>query len=153
MENWRKLSQNFHQILLHNKSYVYIFIFAFILLLDVGEIDSLYCIFPSSLFCTYLVRMDFFLGGSSLLDLTSDPSSSHTVAPPTSTESTTSEIASAMLDDELLSLGICLWAWANSVDPDEMLQNAASHQGLHCLPIIQQFLDTTSGSKLYLFKF
>ena len=37
--------------------------------------------------------------------------------------------------------------WANSVDPDEMLQNAASHQGLHCLPLIQQFLDTTSGSK------
>ena len=35
-------------------------------------------------------------------------------------------------------------AWANSVDPDEMLQNAASHQGLHCLPFIQQCLDTTS---------
>ena len=35
--------------------------------------------------------------------------------------------------------------------PNEMLQNAASHQGLHCLPHIQQFLDTTS--KLYLFKF
>ena len=44
-------------------------------------------------------------------------------------------------------------ASANSVDPDEMPQNAASHQGLHCLPLIQQFLDTTSGSKLYLFKF
>ena len=44
-------------------------------------------------------------------------------------------------------------AGANIVDPDEMLQNVASHQGLHCLPIIQQFLDTTSGSKLYLFKF
>ena len=44
-------------------------------------------------------------------------------------------------------------AWANSVDPDEMLQNAASHQGLNCLPLIQQFLDTTLGSKLYLFKF
>ena len=36
----------------------------------------------------------------------------------------------------------------NSVDPDEMPQNAASHQGLHCLLLIQQFLDTTSGSKL-----
>ena len=43
--------------------------------------------------------------------------------------------------------------WANSVNPDEMLQNAASHQGLHCLPLFQQFLDKTSGSKLYLFKF
>ena len=43
-------------------------------------------------------------------------------------------------------------AWANNVDPDERLQNAASHQGLHCLPLIQQFLGTTCGSKLYLFK-
>ena len=33
-------------------------------------------------------------------------------------------------------------AWANSVDPVETPQNAASHQGLHCLPLIQQFLDT-----------
>ena len=41
-------------------------------------------------------------------------------------------------------------AWANSIDPDE---NAASHQGLPCLPLIQQVLDTTSGSKFYLFKF
>ena len=32
-------------------------------------------------------------------------------------------------------------------------QNAASHLGLHCLPLIQQFLDTTSGSELYWFKF
>ena len=44
-------------------------------------------------------------------------------------------------------------AWANSVDPDETPQNAASHQGLHCFPLIQQFLDKISGSKLYLFKF
>ena len=29
----------------------------------------------------------------------------------------------------------------------------ASYQGLHCLPLIQLFLDTTVGSKLYLFKF
>ena len=43
--------------------------------------------------------------------------------------------------------------WANSVDPDETPQNAASHQGLLCLPIIQQFLDTVSDSTLYLFKF
>ena len=44
-------------------------------------------------------------------------------------------------------------AWANSVDPDEMPQNAASHQGLLCLRIVQQCLDTITGSKLYLFKF
>ena len=44
-------------------------------------------------------------------------------------------------------------AWTNSAEPDETPQNAASHQGLLCLPLIQQFLDTTSGSKLYLFKF
>ena len=44
-------------------------------------------------------------------------------------------------------------AWANGVDPDETPQNAASHQGLHCMPLIQQFLYTTSGSKVYLFKF
>ena len=37
------------------------------------------------------------------------------------------------------------------VDPDETLQNAASYQGLYYLPLIQQFLDTISGSKLYLF--
>ena len=39
---------------------------------------------------------------------------------------------------------------------DEMPQNAqnvASHLSLHGLPLIQQFLDKTSGSKLYLFKF
>ena len=44
-------------------------------------------------------------------------------------------------------------AWANSIDPDETPQNAASHLDLHCLPLIQQFLDTTSGSELYWFKF
>ena len=44
-------------------------------------------------------------------------------------------------------------AWANSVDPDETPQNAACHQGLLCLRIIQQCLDATTGSKLYLFKF
>ena len=43
--------------------------------------------------------------------------------------------------------------WANSIDPNETPQNAASQQGLHCLPLIQQFLDRTSDSKLYLFKF
>ena len=44
-------------------------------------------------------------------------------------------------------------AWANSIDPDETPQNAASHLGLHCLPLNQQYLDTTSGSELYWFKF
>ena len=44
-------------------------------------------------------------------------------------------------------------AWANSLDPDETPQNAASHLGLYCLPLIQQFLDTSSGSELYCFKF
>ena len=32
-------------------------------------------------------------------------------------------------------------ACANSVDPDEMLQNAASHQVPLCLSPVQQFLD------------
>ena len=27
-------------------------------------------------------------------------------------------------------------AWANSVDADQMPQNVASDQGLHCLPLI-----------------
>ena len=35
--------------------------------------------------------------------------------------------------------------WANSVDSDEMPQKATSHQGLHCLPLIMQFLDTPPG--------
>ena len=30
-------------------------------------------------------------------------------------------------------------AFANSVDPDQMLQNAVSDQGLHCLPYTQQY--------------
>ena len=30
-------------------------------------------------------------------------------------------------------------AWANSVDPDQMPQNASSDQGLHCLPLTQHF--------------
>ena len=37
-------------------------------------------------------------------------------------------------------------AWANSVDPDETPQNAASHLGLLCLPLMVD-------NKLYLFKF
>ena len=43
--------------------------------------------------------------------------------------------------------------WLNRVDPDQMPQNAASDQGLHCLPLIQQFLHTSTDSKLDLFKF
>ena len=30
-------------------------------------------------------------------------------------------------------------SWVNSVDPDLMPQNVASNQGLHSLPLIQQF--------------
>ena len=42
-------------------------------------------------------------------------------------------------------------AWAKGIDPDEMSQKAASYQGLYYLPLIQQFLDITSGSKLFKF--
>ena len=31
--------------------------------------------------------------------------------------------------------------WANSVDPYQMLQNAAYIQGLPCLPLIKQILE------------
>ena len=41
--------------------------------------------------------------------------------------------------------------WANRVDPEEM--PLASRRGLHCLPLIQQLLDTLTGNKLHLFKF
>ena len=34
----------------------------------------------------------------------------------------------------------------------KMLQNVASDQVLHCLPLTQQFLDTSAGSKMDLFK-
>ena len=30
-------------------------------------------------------------------------------------------------------------AWANGVDPDQMPQNVASDQGLHRLPLVQQY--------------
>ena len=33
----------------------------------------------------------------------------------------------------------------NSIEPDQMLQNAASDKGLHCFPMNQQFLDTLEG--------
>ena len=44
-------------------------------------------------------------------------------------------------------------AEANSVDPDQILQAAASDLGPHCLLLIQQFFDTPTCSKMSLFKF
>ena len=42
-------------------------------------------------------------------------------------------------------------AWANIVEPNQLLQNALSDQDLHCLPFIQQFIDTSAHSKVNLF--
>ena len=42
---------------------------------------------------------------------------------------------------------------ANSVDPEQTPQNAASDQGLHFLPLIQWFLDIPKGSKVEMFSF
>ena len=42
--------------------------------------------------------------------------------------------------------------WTNSVDPDQMPQNVASDQGLHFLPLIQQFLDASVSSQMNLLK-
>ena len=42
---------------------------------------------------------------------------------------------------------------SNSVDPDEKPKYVASYQDLHCLPLIQQFLNAITGNKLYLFRF
>ena len=40
-------------------------------------------------------------------------------------------------------------AWANHENPDQMLLNvASSYQGLYCLPLIQQSLDTSYGRKI-----
>ena len=36
---------------------------------------------------------------------------------------------------------------ANSVDPDQTPQNAASDQGPHCLPLIQQFYTLLQAEK------
>ena len=44
-------------------------------------------------------------------------------------------------------------ALANSVDPDQMLQNAASDLGLHHLRLILLFLEILTGSQMELFKF
>ena len=40
---------------------------------------------------------------------------------------------------------------ANSIGPDQMPQIAASDPSLHCLPLIQQFLDKSAGFKIDLF--
>ena len=40
-----------------------------------------------------------------------------------------------------------------NVDLDQMLQNPVSDQGLHCLPVIQQFWGAVTDSQMYLFKF
>ena len=41
-------------------------------------------------------------------------------------------------------------AWANSVDPDQMLHYAASDQGLHCLLMIkQQWAASTGISEIF----
>ena len=36
----------------------------------------------------------------------------------------------------------------HSTDPDQMLQKVAPDQDQHCLPLIQQFLHTPTGSKM-----
>ena len=43
-------------------------------------------------------------------------------------------------------------AWANRVCPDQTPQNAASGQGIHCLPLIQQSLGTSKSSEKYVVK-
>ena len=35
----------------------------------------------------------------------------------------------------------------NSVDPDNISQNVVSDQSLHCLPFVQKFSGTSTGSK------
>ena len=47
------------------------------------------------------------------------------------------------MTNTVINLSIGHWdrqAQANCVDPDQMPQNAASDQGLHCLPLIQYFM-------------
>ena len=43
-------------------------------------------------------------------------------------------------------------ALAYSLDPDQTPQNAASSWGLHHVPLIQQFLNTRTNSKVDSFK-
>ena len=44
-------------------------------------------------------------------------------------------------------------AWANNVDPDQMPKNVASDLSLHCLPLMDQYLDSLAGTKIDSFKF
>ena len=43
--------------------------------------------------------------------------------------------------------------WTYNVDWDQIAQNVASDHGLHCLSLIQQFLDKSTSSEMDLFKF
>ena len=42
--------------------------------------------------------------------------------------------------------------WTNSVNSDQMPRNAASDQRLHCLSLIQQFVDSLESYKMELLK-
>ena len=56
----------------------------------------------------------------------------------------------------ILQLSTMYWerkAQPNSVEPDQQPQKAASNQGQNCLPLMQQFLDTSIGSSTDLFNF
>ena len=48
----------------------------------------------------------------------------------------------------IFSLSIGIDKPEQTLVPDQIPQNVESDQGLHCLPITQQFLDTSTGSKL-----
>ena len=39
-------------------------------------------------------------------------------------------------------------AWANSLDPDQMLQKAASDPDLHCLSLIQSILNIPTSNEI-----
>ena len=47
----------------------------------------------------------------------------------------------------------CIQAWTNSVDPDQRPQNTVSDQGLNCMLLIQQLLDTETDSQMDFFQF
>ena len=63
------------------------------------------------------------------------------------------QMAKSSIKLNLLFLFTVCPVCVNSVNPGDPADDVVSHQGWHCLPLIQQFLDTTSHSKLYLFKF
>ena len=65
--------------------------------------------------------------------------------------------AKGYVTSNFLDKGYCIY-WdihtnANSVDPDQTSQITASDQGLHCSPLIQQFLDKSVGVTIHLLKF